>query len=68
MNGIVVFDKDGNPVGTSSKAAVKGISQVVASRITMATPAMSKFLSDGTSDVGIHESKNNVWCLKCKRI
>lgn len=42
MNGILVFDKDGNPVGTSSKAAVKGISQVVASRVTMATPGMSK--------------------------
>ncbi|EDO34246.1 predicted protein [Nematostella vectensis] len=39
-HGIVVFDKHGNAIGPSKKAAVKGISQVVISRVTMAAPGM----------------------------
>lgn len=38
----MVFDKNGNPVGKSKKAAVKGITQVVISRVAMAAPGMSE--------------------------
>jgi len=41
INGIEVFDENGNHVGESRLAAVKGISQVVFSRIAMAAPGMS---------------------------
>ncbi|XP_061397537.1 sideroflexin-2 [Musca vetustissima] len=40
INGIEVKDENGNVVGKSRTAAVKGISQVVFSRITMAAPGM----------------------------
>lgn len=39
-NGIDVTDDNGNVVGKSRVAAVKGISQVVFSRIAMCTPGM----------------------------
>ena len=45
IDGIVVFDENNNPVGKSKKAAAKGITQVVISRITMAAPGMSEFTS-----------------------
>ena len=44
IDGIVVFDENNNPVGKSKKAAVKGITQVVISRVTMAAPGMSELL------------------------
>ncbi|XP_037815751.1 sideroflexin-2 [Lucilia sericata] len=40
INGIEVKDENGNNVGKSRVAAVKGISQVVFSRIVMAAPGM----------------------------
>lgn len=40
QKGIDVSDKDGRIVGQSKLAAVKGISQVVISRITMCAPGM----------------------------
>ncbi|XP_028990153.1 sideroflexin-2 [Betta splendens] len=40
LNGIAVTDEDGNKLGHSRKAAVKGITQVVVSRVTMAAPGM----------------------------
>lgn len=40
INGIEVKDENGNTVGKSRIAAVKGISQVVLSRILMAAPGM----------------------------
>ncbi|KAJ3608529.1 hypothetical protein NHX12_025576 [Muraenolepis orangiensis] len=40
LNGIAVTDENGKELGHSKKAAVKGISQVVFSRITMAAPGM----------------------------
>lgn len=40
INGILVFDEDGMPLGYSRKCALKGISQVVTSRISMAAPGM----------------------------
>lgn len=40
INGIVIYDNNGKEVGKSKKAAVKGISQVVFSRIFMAAPGM----------------------------
>ncbi|XP_075162034.1 sideroflexin 2 [Haematobia irritans] len=40
INGIDVKDENGNIVGKSRTAAVKGISQVVISRISMAAPGM----------------------------
>ena len=44
INGIKVYDKDGQELGLSQRAAVKGITQVVTSRITMAAPGMRKCL------------------------
>ena len=43
LDGILVFDENNNPIGKSKKASVKGITQVVISRITMAAPGMSEF-------------------------
>ncbi|KFZ66774.1 Sideroflexin-2, partial [Podiceps cristatus] len=40
INGITVTDGDNNELGCSRRAAVKGIAQVVVSRITMAAPGM----------------------------
>ncbi|NWQ72772.1 SFXN2 protein, partial [Columbina picui] len=40
INGVTVTDKDNNELGRSRRAAVKGIAQVVVSRITMAAPGM----------------------------
>ncbi|XP_043912481.1 sideroflexin-2 isoform X1 [Protopterus annectens] len=40
INGITVTDESDNRLGNSKKAAVKGITQVVVSRITMAAPGM----------------------------
>lgn len=37
-----MFDENDNPVGKSKKAATTGITQVVISRVTMATPGMSE--------------------------
>uniref|UniRef100_A0A3P9IRW9 Sidoreflexin n=1 Tax=Oryzias latipes TaxID=8090 RepID=A0A3P9IRW9_ORYLA len=44
LNGIAVTDENGNKLGHSKKAAVKGITQVIISRITMAAPGMSMSL------------------------
>ncbi len=44
QNGITVFDKEGNRLGDSKKAASSAIGQVVFSRICMALPGMSKFM------------------------
>lgn len=41
LDGITVYDENKNPVTTSKYAAVKGISQVVFSRIVMAAPSMT---------------------------
>lgn len=40
---MVLLDENNNEMGVSKKAAIFGISAVVASRIAMATPGMSKF-------------------------
>ncbi|MBN3321894.1 SFXN2 protein, partial [Atractosteus spatula] len=40
LNGISVTDENGNKLGHSRKAAIKGIAQVVVSRVTMAAPGM----------------------------
>ncbi|XP_041368385.1 sideroflexin-2-like [Gigantopelta aegis] len=40
-NGVPVYDKDGNKVTESKYAALKGIGQVVFSRIVMAAPSMT---------------------------
>ncbi|XP_029106485.1 sideroflexin-2 isoform X1 [Scleropages formosus] len=40
LNGIAITDENGNRLGHSQKAAVKGITQVVISRVTMAAPGM----------------------------
>ncbi|XP_051475299.1 sideroflexin-2 isoform X1 [Apus apus] len=42
INGVTVTDQDNNELGCSRRAAVKGITQVVVSRITMAAPGMSE--------------------------
>ncbi|XP_015144229.2 sideroflexin-2 isoform X1 [Gallus gallus] len=42
IRGISVTDEDNNELGHSRRAAVKGIAQVVVSRITMAAPGMSE--------------------------
>ncbi|XP_040419421.1 sideroflexin-2 isoform X3 [Cygnus olor] len=42
INGVTVTDEDNNELGRSRRAAVKGIAQVVVSRITMAAPGMSE--------------------------
>ncbi|XP_064519254.1 sideroflexin-2 isoform X6 [Pseudopipra pipra] len=44
ISGITVTDGDNNELGRSRRAAVKGIAQVVVSRITMAAPGMSEFI------------------------
>uniref|UniRef100_A0A8C9VST6 Sidoreflexin n=1 Tax=Scleropages formosus TaxID=113540 RepID=A0A8C9VST6_SCLFO len=41
LNGIAITDENGNRLGHSQKAAVKGITQVVISRVTMAAPGMT---------------------------
>uniref|UniRef100_A0A667YIN7 Sidoreflexin n=1 Tax=Myripristis murdjan TaxID=586833 RepID=A0A667YIN7_9TELE len=41
LNGIAVTDENGNKLGHSRKAAIKGITQVVISRVTMAAPGMT---------------------------
>jgi len=41
--GIPVFTEDGERIGMSTRAATKAITQVVVSRVFMATPGMSKF-------------------------
>ncbi|XP_034049664.1 sideroflexin-2 [Thalassophryne amazonica] len=40
LSGIAITDENGNKLGHSKKAAVKGITQVVISRVTMAAPGM----------------------------
>jgi hypothetical protein len=45
INGIKVFDKDGEELGFSKRAATKGITQVVTSRVTMAAPGMRKYIN-----------------------
>ncbi|KAJ6669124.1 hypothetical protein lerEdw1_007933, partial [Lerista edwardsae] len=40
INGVMVMDENDNPLGESRKAAIKGITEVVVSRITMAAPGM----------------------------
>jgi len=40
INGIAVFDKDGNEIGQSKRAAYKSIVQVCTSRVVMAAPGM----------------------------
>ncbi|XP_064419016.1 sideroflexin-2 [Latimeria chalumnae] len=40
LSGITVIDDNGNELGNSRKAAIKGITQVVISRVTMAAPGM----------------------------
>uniref|UniRef100_A0A1A9Z9K6 Sidoreflexin n=1 Tax=Glossina pallidipes TaxID=7398 RepID=A0A1A9Z9K6_GLOPL len=40
-NGVVLLDENNNEMGVSKKAAIFGISAVVASRIAMATPGMT---------------------------
>ena len=42
MNGIAVYDENGDELGVSKKAAQKSILQVCTSRITMAAPGMCK--------------------------
>lgn len=42
-NGIATYDENGQFIGNSKRAANKGITQVVISRITMAAPGMCEF-------------------------
>jgi hypothetical protein len=43
INGIKVYDSEGEELGLSQRAARKGITQVVTSRVTMAAPGMCKY-------------------------
>jgi hypothetical protein len=43
MHGIPVFDENGNRVGESKRAATSAITQVVVSRVAMASPGMCKY-------------------------
>ncbi|XP_051475302.1 sideroflexin-2 isoform X2 [Apus apus] len=49
INGVTVTDQDNNELGCSRRAAVKGITQVVVSRITMAAPGMTLLANLGGS-------------------
>jgi len=42
IQGVAILDENGNKLGQSQRAAVKGIAQVCLSRIFMAGPPMSK--------------------------
>lgn len=44
MEGVPVFDANGNKIGESKTAAKKAISLVVFSRICMAAPGMCKLI------------------------
>uniref|UniRef100_W5KXS2 Sidoreflexin n=1 Tax=Astyanax mexicanus TaxID=7994 RepID=W5KXS2_ASTMX len=52
LNGIAVTDENGNKLGHSRKAAAKGITQVVISRVTMAAPGMSKYSQTAVREEG----------------
>lgn len=43
INGIKVYSKEGEELGLSQRAAFKGITQVVTSRVIMAAPGMCKY-------------------------
>ena len=56
-NGIAVYDENGEFIGNSKRAAVKAITQVVTSRITIAAPGMCKLLAlfQSTSFYSLHQ-------------